>query len=367
MNYYIVAGEASGDLHGSTLMRALKRQDNEARFRFWGGDLMIAEGGDLVSHYKERAYMGITEVVKNIGTILGFIKKCKADILATKPDVLILIDYPGFNLKIAKFAREHGIKVHYYISPKVWAWNTKRVEKIKRDVTWLYAILPFEIEFYKKHGFKIDYVGNPLMDGIKAFSPNRNFKKEHGFEKPVIALLPGSRKNEVEHILPVMLSVVDLFPQYQFVIAGNASLAVEQYSSLDPEGKVPVVTGQTYDLISNAEAALVCSGTATLETALLNCPEVVCYKFSAISYMIGKMVVKLDYISLVNLIMNRLVVTELIQNELTTKNLKRELENITSNAVKRKDMLISYAALRIKVGEAGASERVAELIYKRSL
>ncbi|MES2616386.1 MAG: lipid-A-disaccharide synthase [Bacteroidota bacterium] len=365
MKYYLIAGEASGDLHGANLMKTIKTLDPEASFRFWGGDLMLAQGGTLVNHYKERAFMGISEVIKNLGKILGFIKQCKKDLMANKPDALILVDYPGFNMKIAKFARQHGIVVHYYISPKVWAWNTSRVHKIKRDINYLYSILPFEVDFYKQYGMKIDYVGNPICDAIQQFNFNPDFKEANGFTKPVIALLPGSRLAELRYVLPSMLSVVDKFKDYEFILAGTHAIDDEVYQSYLKEIPVRVIKNQTYDVIKNAHAALVCSGTATLETALLNCPQVVCYRFSNLSYQIGKLVIKIKFISLVNLIMNKKVVTELIQNELSTDNIINEL-NVILEGDGRKNMTLSYVALKNKVGGPGASERTAELIVRRT-
>lgn len=365
MKYYLIAGEASGDLHGSNLMKHILNQDPQAQFRFWGGDLMQKEGGEMVKHYRETAFMGITDVLKNLGKIFAFIKECKKDILGWKPDALILIDYPGFNLKIAKFAKQQKIPVHYYISPKVWAWNTKRARKIKRDIDYLYTILPFETEFYKPYGVKPDYVGNPLMDAIQSYSYQQGFKEKHQIERPIIALLPGSRMSELKYVLPTMLTVVDKFPEYQFVLAGAAHISDEIYEQAMGTANVKLIKGVTYDVLANAHAALVCSGTATLETALLNCPQVVCYRFSNLSYQVGKLVVKVKYISLVNLIMDKMIVPELIQVDYTTQRTAAELGKILEGPA-RKDMLTGYAALKIKVGAAGASERAAKLIVERS-
>lgn len=366
MKYYLVAGEASGDLHGANLMKTIKVLDPNAEFRFWGGDLMAAEGGFLVNHYRERAFMGITEVLKNIRKILGFIKQCKKDIEAWQPDALILVDYPGFNMKITRFAKHKGFKVHYYISPKVWAWNTKRVHKIKRDVDYLYSILPFEPEFFNHYGVKIDYVGNPICDAIAQYSFDKDFKNTAGFEKPVIALLPGSRLSELRYVLPSMLSVVSHFPEYEFVLAGAGVIDDAIYKGYIGNMPVRLIKNKTYDVVKNAHAALVCSGTATLETALLECPQVVCYRFSNLSYRIGKLVVKIPFISLVNLIMKKKVVTELIQHELTTENIISELKKITGGEGRR-NMQIAYSALKIKVGNPGASQRAAELIVSRTI
>ncbi len=365
MKYYLIAGEASGDLHGANLMKHIKLLDPQAEFRFWGGDLMLAEGGILVNHYRERAFMGITEVLKNIGKILGFMKLCKQDLLEFQPDALILIDYPGFNLKIAKFATSHQIKVHYYISPKVWAWNTSRVHKIKRDVKYMYTILPFETNFYKRYGMSVDYVGNPICDAIHQYPFKPHFKTEHQFQKPVIALLPGSRLAEIKYVLPSMLSVVNQFPNYEFILAGTNAIDDATYASYLKDTPIRIIKNETYDVLANAHAALVCSGTATLETALIECPQVVCYRFSNLSYQIGKRVIKIPFISLVNLIMDKKIVSELIQDELSTDNIIKELEQIIEGEGRTK-MLHSYKALKIKVGEFGASQRAAQLIVKRT-
>jgi lipid-A-disaccharide synthase len=366
MKYYIIAGEPSGDLHGANLIAHILTLDPAADIRFWGGDLMLAQGGTMVKHYRETAFMGISDIISNLSKISKFIKECKVDILDFKPDALILIDYPGFNLRISKFAKQHGISTHYYISPKVWAWNTKRALKIKRDVDFLYTILPFETEFYKPYDVHPDYVGNPLCDAIAAYPFNPDFRKEHQLEKPVIALLPGSRMSELKYVLPTMLTVVDRFPDYEFVLAGAAHISDDIYHAFINGKNVRLIKGKTYDVLANAHAALVCSGTATLETGLLNCPQVVCYRFSNLSYRIGKLVIKVKYISLVNLIMDKQVVPELIQVDFTTDSAARELNNILSGPG-RSGMLHSYAALKIKVGQPGASQRAAELIVQRTL
>lgn len=364
MKYYIIAGEASGDLHGSNLIKALKEKDKTAEFRFWGGDLMekIAENPP-VKHYKELAFMGFLEVAKNLGTILKNIKFCKDDIANYKPDVLVLIDYPGFNLRIAEFAKNLNIKVIYYISPQLWAWKEGRVEKIKDFVDEMLVILPFEKEFYKKHQVDAHFVGHPLLDAISNLPEIsvEQFKKEHQLNnKKIIALLPGSREQEVKKMLELMLSVRPFFKDRQFVIAGAPSLPKSFYQNYVDEN-VHFVSNKTYDLLRCSEAALVTSGTATLETALLNIPEVVCYKTSQISYEIGKRVVKnIKYISLVNLIMDKEVVKELIQKELNTKNLVSELNLILGD--NRSKMLEEYKKLREKLGGAGASEVAAEII-----
>lgn len=366
MKYYIIAGEASGDLHGSNLMKALKAKDNDAEFRFWGGDLMQSIGGTLVKHYKDLAFMGFLEVAKNISTILKNIKFCKKDILGYQPDILILIDYPGFNLRIAEFAKKNSLKVIYYISPQLWAWKENRVEKIKSYVDEMLVILPFEKDFYLKHAVQSHFVGHPLLDAISGLQQIdfHIFKKENNLNnKEIIALLPGSRAQEVKKMLALMTSVKSQFPDYQFVIAGAPSLGKEFYEHFVAED-ISFVSNKTYDLLRCSTAALVTSGTATLETALLNVPEIVCYKTSSLSYEIGKRVVKnLKYISLVNLIMDQEIVTELIQNQLTTKNLAHHLKEILDGP-NRQLMLDNFEKLRQKLGGKGASENAAEIILK---
>ncbi len=366
MKYYIIAGEASGDLHGSNLMKALKEKDPHSEFRFWGGDLMKAQGGTLVKHYRDLAFMGFLEVAMNLRTILNNIKFCKEDIKNHQPDVLILVDYPGFNLRIAKFAKELGIKVIYYISPQLWAWKEGRVEIIKKYVDEMMVILPFEEDFYKKHGVHSHFVGHPLLDAISTLQDIsvENFKAEHQLnEKEIIALLPGSRAQEVEKMLEIMLSVRPYFKEYQFVIAGAPSLPKEFYQKY-VDDNVHFVSNKTYDLLRCSKAALVTSGTATLETALLNIPEVVCYRGSKISYAIAKRLVKnIKYISLVNLIMDREVVKELIQNDLNTNSLVEELKKILETD-KRSQVFADYELLREKLGGKGASENAAEVILK---
>ena len=366
MKYYIIAGEASGDLHGSNLMKEIKRKDASAEFRFWGGDLMAEQGGKPVKHYRDLAFMGFIEVAMNLRTILGNIKFCKKDIESWKPDAVILIDYPGFNLRVAEFVKSLGIKVYYYISPQIWAWKTGRVHTIKKFVDKMFVILPFEKDFYAKYDFEVDFVGHPLLDAMKDLPDleEEKFKSENKLdERKIIALLPGSRKQEISVKLPIMLSIQKDFPEFQFVVAGAPSQDAEFYKEVGGKD-LKIVFGKTYDLLRSAEAALVTSGTATLETALLNTPEVVCYKGSRISYEIGKRVVKyIEYISLVNLIMDREVVKELIQSELSPKNLKIELEKIL-NEPKRSQILKDYKELREKLGGAGASERTAELIVE---
>ncbi len=362
MNYYIIAGEASGDLHASNLMKELKQLDSNSRFRCWGGDLMQAQGGELVKHYRDLAFMGFTEVLMNLRTILGNIDMCKKDILLHRPDVLVLVDYPGFNLRVAEFAKQNGIKVYYYISPQIWAWKQSRVHKIKRVVDKMFVILPFEKEFYKRFDFDVDFVGHPLLDAVSNYSEQKDVKAVQT-DKPIIALLPGSRKQEIATMLPLMLSMKKQYPDFQFVIAGAPSQPEEYYRTFIGDADVKIVFGKTYNLLQQAHAALVTSGTATLETALFNVPEVVCYKGGAISFAIAKQLVKVKYISLVNLIMDKEIVKELIQNELNEANLKTELDKLL-NPVTRNNMLENFALLRAKLGGAGASRHTAELMIK---
>ncbi len=367
MKYYLIAGEASGDLHASNLMLALKKEDPEAEFRFWGGDLMQEAGGTLVKHYRELAFMGFIEVIANLRTILKNIKICKEDILEYKPDTIIFIDYPGFNMRIAKWAKELKLSTQYYISPQIWAWKENRISAIKRDVDEMYVILPFEKEFYEeKHHFPVHFVGHPLLDAIakKEIVDEDKFRKEHHLDnRPIIALLPGSRKQEISKMLETMLSITDDFKEYQFVIAGAPSQEPEFYKPFIKKKNVHLVMNRTYDVLSLSTAALVTSGTATLETALFKVPEVVCYKGSTISYQIAKRVVDLDYISLVNLIMDKEVVTELIQKDFNSKRLKEELNKILKSD-HRQTIFESYFELERKLGGAGASQKTARLIYK---
>ena len=365
MKYYIISGEASGDLHGSNLMKALYKKDPQANIRFWGGDLMQNVGGDLVMHYKERQFMGFAEVILNLRKVLGHIKFCKTDIEKFKPDVIIFIDNSGFNLRIAKWAKALNYKTHYYISPQVWASRASRVEKIKEDIDAMYCILPFEKEFYKKYNYDVNFVGHPLIDAIadRPQIDERVFRKEHQLSnQPIIALLPGSRKQEITKMLGVMLSVVDDFKDYQFVIAGAPSQDFEFYKTFIKKKNIHFISNKTYDLLSISFAALVTSGTATLETALFKVPQVVCYKANAISYQIAKRIITLKYISLVNLIMDREVVTELIQGDLNKNQLKKELTAIL-NAKKREQLFLDYYKLEKILGGRGASENTAKLIY----
>jgi lipid-A-disaccharide synthase len=365
MKYYIIAGEASGDLHGSNLMKELFLQDAKADIRFWGGDLMLQTGGTLVKHYRELSFMGFLEVVLNLKTILNNIKICKTDILNFKPDALIFIDYPGFNMRIAKWSKILGFRNYYYISPQIWAWKESRIKDIKRDVDKMFVILPFEKDFYeKKHHFLVEFVGHPLIDAISNRKKTNfeNFIKENNLPNlPIIALLPGSRKQEIEKMLSIMLSIVDDFPVYQFVIAGAPSQDFSFYKQFLSNKDVYFVSNKTYDLLSVSHAALVTSGTATLETALFKVPQVVCYKGGWISYQIAKRLLTLKFISLVNLIMDKEVVTELIQSKFNKTNLKVALLHAIAGS-KRESILENYELLETKLGGAGASHNTAQLI-----
>lgn len=353
MNYYIIAGEASGDLHGSNLIKKLHEQDAAADIRCWGGDKMQAAGATLVKHYKDLAFMGFVEVIKHLGTILNNLSFCKKDILAYRPDVLVLIDYPGFNLRIAAWAKEQGIKVVYYISPQVWAWKENRVKAIKKIVDKMLVILPFEVDFYKKWHFESIYTGHPLVEVIQE-------EMEHVAiiplaSKPIVALLPGSREQEIKVKLPIMLSVVESFPDYQFVVAQAPSLPDNLLLDIIGNKNVLLAKSQTYNLLKQAKAGLITSGTATLETALFGLPQVVCYKGNAVSFWLAKKLVKVKYISLVNLIMDRLVVTELIQNDLNKENLIAELSKLLTEGPALEKMKNDYRQLWQKLGSRPAS------------
>ena len=366
MKYYILAGEASGDLHGSNLIKALFQQDRNADIRFWGGDLMESAGGTLVKHYKERAFMGFTEVIMNLNKIFKLISFCKSDIKDFNPDVVIFIDNSGFNLRIAKWAKAEGFKTNYYISPQVWASRASRVKAIKRDIDAMFVILPFVKPFYEKYNYNVTFVGHPLIDAIanRAQVGEFKFREEHQLSnKPIIALLPGSRKQEITKMLSVMLSLVDNYPEYQFVIAGAPSQEYSFYQTFIKKTNVKFITNKTYDLLSISTAALVTSGTATLETALFKVPQVVCYKGGAISYRIAKCIITLKFISLVNLVMDREVVTELIQSDFNKKRLKEELDKILDKE-SRKQMFLDYFELEKTLGGKGASKKTAQLIYK---
>jgi lipid-A-disaccharide synthase len=362
MKYYIIAGEASGDLHGSNLIKELKKLDNAAELRCWGGDLMQAAGGTIIKHYKELAFMGFAEVIRNLPAILNNLQFCKQDIAAFNPDVLLLIDYPGFNLRIARWAKEKGFKIIYYISPRVWAWKESRVKLIRQVVDKMLVILPFEKEYFEnKWNYKVEFVGHPLVQVINDFLANHPTIEK---DQPVIALLPGSRKQEIAKKLPIMLEASKFFSNYQFVVAKAASLEDEFYQGfLNNYPNVKSATNKTYDVLAQSTAALVTSGTATLETALFGVPQVVCYKGSAVSYQIAKRLVKIKYISLVNLIMDREVVKELIQDELTVTNVTKELESILYNKEKIARIKDDYTSLRSLLQQQGnASEKAAAII-----
>ena len=366
MKYYIIAGEASGDLHGSNLIKALFAQDEKADIRCWGGDLMQNAGATLVKHYKELAFMGFVEVLANIPTIFKNIAFCKKDIENFQPDVIVFIDYSGFNLRIAKWAKQKGFRTNYYISPQVWASRSSRVEKIKRDVDMMNVILPFEKEFYAKHNFDVNFVGHPLIDAISERKQVDEiiFRKENNLsDKKIIALLPGSRKQEIIKMLSVMLSVVEDFKDYQFVIAGAPSQDFSFYQQFIKTKNVKFINNKTYDLLSISFAALVTSGTATLETALFKVPQVVCYKGNAITFAIAKRIITLKFISLVNLIMDKEVVAELIQSDFNSKRLTKELNKILDDS-HRERVFLAYYELEKILGGKGASAESARLIIE---
>ncbi len=366
MKYYIIAGEASGDLHGSNLLKELKKKDTSASIRCWGGDMMQHAGGDLVKHYRELAFMGFTEVLMNLRTIFKNLKFCKQDILSFKPEAIILIDYPGFNLRIAKWAKQQGFKIIYYISPQVWAWKENRVKLMKECIDKMLVILPFEKDYFKNRwDWNVEYVGHPLVDVIsnKQYSVS-NIQSE--FNQSIIALLPGSRKQEILKKLPIMLSITKYFPAYNFIVAKASATEDSFYDELlKGYSNVYSVKYDTYNLLMRSKAALVTSGTATLETALFGVPEVVCYKGSWLSYQIGKRLVNVKYISLVNLIMDKLVVKELIQDELTVDNLKKELQDILTNELRLTQLKKDYAELKTLLSKGGnASANAADLIVQ---
>lgn len=366
MKYYIISGEASGDLHGSNLIAAIKRKDPKAKFRAWGGDLMKKQGATLVKHYRDLAFMGFVEVLLHLRIILSNMSFCKKDILKFAPDALVLIDYPGFNIKIAKFAHKHNIKVYYYISPQVWAWKKRRVHTLKKVVDKMLVILPFEKDFYNEYNVDAQYVGHPLLDSISKTKQTSklSFTRQNKLngKKEIIALLPGSRKQEVSRMLKVMLKVVDQFPNYQFVVGCAPSLPLSYYKSIIGDANVKLVVNKTYQLLQVSSAAVVTSGTATLETALFYVPEVICYKGNPISYLIAKNLIKVKYICLVNLIMDRSVVKELIQNDLTPDNIADELKLLLTNYKRQRQLLDDYEELRMILGNAGASKNAASII-----
>lgn len=369
MKYFILAGEVSGDLHASNLMKHIKNFDTQAEFDCWGGDYMQKQGGKILMHINQLAFMGFIEVLMNLCTIARNFKLCTQHIKESKPDTIILVDYPGFNLRMAKRAKKLGYHVIYYISPTVWAWRESRVEKIKKYVDKLFVILPFEKDFYQKHNYEVEFEGHPLLDAISEWKktqlPKKGFLEKNKLsDQKTVALLPGSRKQELEKMLPLMLQLPSSFPDYSFVIAGTSSLVKSEYEKFEGIDKVNIVFDQTYDLLSAAHAAVVTSGTATLETALFHVPEVVCYKTSPVSFGIAKMLVDIRFISLVNLIMDKEVVRELIQDDLSIENLKGELSKILDDSDYRNNMLRNFLLLQENLGGAGASKRIAEKIVQ---
>lgn len=366
MKYYVIAGEASGDLHGSNLMKGILKADPEAQFRFWGGDRMAEVGGveNLVKHYKKTSFFGVTEVLRNLPTIFSQLDECKRDLIAFAPDVLICVDYPGFNFKVAKFAHGKGIRTFYYISPKVWAWKERRVERIRRYVDRLFIIFPFEIEYFRQKGIEAVYEGNPIMDSIAQTLATVPAKSEFcaacGLDdRPIVALLAGSRTSEVKRNLAFMTALSKEFPEHQFVVAGVSWLDRGLYEKYLAGSDVKLVTDQTYGLLRYADGAVVCSGTATLETALIGTPEVVCYRMDEFSYRVARAFVKIGFISLVNIIMKREVVRELIQHDMTVANAAAELKAIMKGGAKHDQMMADYGELQAVVGGEGASDRFA--------
>jgi lipid-A-disaccharide synthase len=364
MRYFIIAGEQSGDLHGSNLVRGILDTDKNADIYCWGGDLMETAGAKLLVHYRRMAFMGFVSVVKNLWAIKKNLSLCRHQILEIKPDVVILIDYPGFNLRIAQFSKNSGIRTFYYISPKFWAWNEGRVKKIKKYIDRMFIIFPFEEEFYKKHGISVEYYGNPLVDETEkriASFPEKNeiFRSIGIEEQPVIALLAGSRRHEIEHCLPEMIKMISYFPEYKFILAGVKNIPDEFYIKIIGDAPVLLVKDKTYEILYISQAALVTSGTATLEAALLGTPQVVCYKADFFSMLIAWAVIRVKYISLVNLIMEFEVIRELVQYDLTEKNLLPELKAILPGGDKRDKIISDYEALKTRLGPAGASGRIA--------
>lgn len=358
MKYYIITGESSGDLHASNLVKALRKVDADAQFRAWGGDHLSGIGVEPVKHIRDLAFMGFVEVLANIRTILKNITFCKNDILTYKPDVLVLVDYPGFNMRIAEWAKQQGIKVAYYIAPQVWAWKQKRAYKMGRIADLIVAILPFEQAFYKKFDVHVEYLGHPLLDAMSDYSSVTTNPKR-------VAILPGSRKMEIKNMLPVMIETASRFPDLEFVIAGAPSVDESYYRRFMGGAAVPIEFGKTYQILAGSAAALVTSGTATLETGLLSIPQAVCYRGNAISYQLVKRMIKVKYISLVNLILDKLLVHEFIQHDLTADNLSEELNTLLYNTERRQELQVGYTELKTKLGGTGASGRVAELIYSK--
>lgn len=369
MKYYIIAGEASGDLHGGNFIQELVKKDPEAQIRAWGGEKMEKAGARIVKHYKELAFMGFLEVLLNLRTILKNISFCKKDIDGFSPDVIVFIDYPGFNMRIAEWAKKKKYKTVYYISPQIWAWKQSRVHTIKRTIDHMFVILPFEKDFYAKFNYPVTFVGHPLLDEVERYEKgqtvlSQDVKTAVESEKPVLALLPGSRKQEISTLLPLMLKAVKDLKGYTVVVAGAPSQDQEIYERYITDSNITLVTGKTYELLSQSTAALVTSGTATLETALFNVPQVVCYKAGFVSYHIAKQLVKVDYISLVNLVMDKESVVELIQNRCRPKEIHRELQKILPGGENREKILDDYQILREKLGGGGASSNIAGALLK---
>lgn len=365
MKYYLIAGEASGDLHGANLIRGLKKADAHPNFRAWGGDLMAAQGAEIVKHYRELAFMGFVEVVRNLPAILRNLKQCKADILQFQPDALVLVDYPGFNLRIAKWAKEQGLRVIYYISPQIWAWHSSRVHRIKASVDLMFVILPFEQAFYARYDYPVVFTGHPLLDVIPGDAPTVALSGIQPLdERPIIALLPGSRRQEIKRMLPLFLQIPPKFPQYQFVIAAAPAIPEAFYRDLMAACRceVSLLQGQTYALLAHAHAALVSSGTASLEAALFKVPQVVCYTGNRLSYLIARRLVNVSYISLANLILDRPLLRELIQDDFNATELECSLHHILMEE-NRIRILQGYSELAAKLGRPGAAERAAKHLF----
>jgi len=366
MKYYIIAGEASGDLHASNLIKEIRKSDSGAVFRGWGGDRMLEAGAKVVTHYRDVAFMGFTEVLLHLPAIMKNIDRCRKDILTFRPDALILIDYPGFNLRMAKFAQNHHIRVFYYISPQVWAWKSSRVKKIRKYVERMFVILPFEKDFYARYHYPVDFVGHPLLDAITPgypFMDPASFRDRFGLDaRPIVALLPGSRKQEIGRILPAMIAMAGDFTAYQFVIGGMSSVSRNIYEAVMKKNDIRIIFDHTYDLVKNAHAAIVASGTATLETALLATPQVICYRGGYLSFQIARCLVDVRHIGLVNLIMDRAIVKELIQNDFNPGNLKAELSRLLYDEGYRAGIRDDYQHLVMKLGGSGASARTAAII-----
>jgi lipid-A-disaccharide synthase len=363
LKYYLIAGEKSGEQHAAALMQALQQKDHQAEFRFWGGEAMQAVGGELVRHYKDLAFMGFGEVIRNLRKIIGFLKQCKQDIAQYEPDVIILIDYAGFNMRIAKFAKLKGFKVFYYISPKIWAWNQDRANKVKQFVDKMFVIMPFEKDFYKKYNYDVDFVGNPVYTAVKSFTPTEDLRKKYLLpDKPIIAILPGSRKQELLACFGTLLSVTHFFPDYQFVVGGVSSLPRELYAKAENH-EVRIVFDETYNLLHIAKAAVLVSGTVSLEAALFKVPQVVCYRTkSTLTYWLGKLLIQVKYASLVNLILDKPAVPELIQKDFNSANLVHTLQEVLTN--RRLQIVSDYRTLDEKVRTQDVAANTANLMWK---